>query len=50
MPASRLQVLTLLLDGLLGALDPLIPIVAATLGIVIFGEIVPQAICTRHGL
>jgi metal transporter CNNM len=43
-------VLTLLLDGLLKHLDPLIPIVAATLGIVIFGEIVPQAICTRHGL
>ncbi|XP_029018263.1 metal transporter CNNM4 isoform X2 [Betta splendens] len=40
--------LTILLDDLttsgLGA------VVASTIGIVIFGEIVPQALCSRHGL
>lgn len=43
-------VLTILLDGLLADVNPVIPIVGATMGIVIFGEIIPQAICTRHGL
>lgn len=38
---------TILLDSLIsGALA----VVGATLAIVIFGEIIPQAICSRHGL
>jgi len=39
--------LTILLDDLGGGI---VAVVASTLGIVIFGEIVPQAICSRHGL
>ncbi|KAJ8360132.1 hypothetical protein SKAU_G00166570 [Synaphobranchus kaupii] len=40
--------LTILLDDIAGS--GLIAIVISTIGIVIFGEIVPQAICSRHGL
>ena len=40
--------LTILLDGLAGS--GLIAVIASTAGIVIFGEIVPQSICSRHGL
>ncbi|XP_058473979.1 metal transporter CNNM4 isoform X2 [Solea solea] len=40
--------LTILLDGLIGS--GLGAVVASTIGIVIFGEIVPQALCSRHGL
>jgi CBS domain containing-hemolysin-like protein len=40
--------LTILLDSLAGS--GLIAVVASTAGIVIFGEIVPQSICSRHGL
>ncbi|KAJ8400069.1 hypothetical protein AAFF_G00401080 [Aldrovandia affinis] len=40
--------LTILLDDLIGS--GLGAIVASTTGIVIFGEIVPQALCSRHGL
>ncbi|KTF78922.1 hypothetical protein cypCar_00037497 [Cyprinus carpio] len=40
--------LTILLDDIAGS--GLIAIVVSTIGIVIFGEIVPQAICSRHGL
>ncbi|XP_059407296.1 metal transporter CNNM4-like [Carassius carassius] len=40
--------LTILLDGLIGS--GLAAVVASTIGIVIFGEIVPQALCSRHGL
>lgn len=39
--------LTILLDDLTSGI---IAIVGSTMGIVIFGEIVPQAICSRHGL
>ncbi|XP_050734482.1 unextended protein-like isoform X2 [Eriocheir sinensis] len=39
--------LTILLDGLSSGL---IAVVGSTIGIVIFGEIIPQAICSRHGL
>ena len=39
--------LTILLDDLSNGLYA---VIGATLGIVIFGEIVPQAICSRHGL
>lgn len=39
--------LTILLDDLT---DGLIAVIGATLGIVMFGEIIPQAICSRHGL
>lgn len=39
--------LTILLDDLTSGL---VAVIAATFGIVIFGEIVPQAICSRHGL
>ncbi|XP_013102069.2 unextended protein isoform X1 [Stomoxys calcitrans] len=38
---------TILLDGLTSGL---IAVVFSTLAIVIFGEITPQAICSRHGL
>ncbi|XP_016132340.1 metal transporter CNNM2-like isoform X1 [Sinocyclocheilus grahami] len=40
--------LTILLDDI--AVSGLIAVVVSTIGIVIFGEIVPQAICSRHGL
>ncbi len=40
--------LTILLDTLAGS--GLIAVIASTAGIVIFGEIVPQSICSRHGL
>jgi metal transporter CNNM len=39
--------LTILLDDLTSGL---VAVIGSTLGIVIFGEIVPQAICSRHGL
>ncbi|KAI9585703.1 hypothetical protein GQX74_001550, partial [Glossina fuscipes] len=38
---------TILLDGLTSGL---IAVVCSTIAIVIFGEITPQAICSRHGL
>jgi len=41
--------LTILLDSLLDG-GGAIAVVFATLAIVIFGEIIPQAICSRHGL
>ncbi|XP_056601500.1 metal transporter CNNM4 [Triplophysa dalaica] len=40
--------LTILLDDLIGS--GLGAVVASTSGIVVFGEIVPQALCSRHGL
>ncbi|KAH0631183.1 hypothetical protein JD844_005380 [Phrynosoma platyrhinos] len=40
--------LTILFDILVGA--DLVAIAASTVGIVIFGEILPQALCSRHGL
>ncbi|XP_048369236.1 metal transporter CNNM4 isoform X2 [Sphaerodactylus townsendi] len=40
--------LTILLDDLIGS--GLGAVIASTSGIVIFGEIVPQAMCSRHGL
>ncbi|NWH78138.1 CNNM4 protein, partial [Piaya cayana] len=40
--------LTILLDDLIGS--GIAAVVASTIGIVIFGEIVPQALCSRHGL
>ncbi|KAF4112714.1 metal transporter CNNM4 isoform X1 [Onychostoma macrolepis] len=40
--------LTILLDDLIGS--GLAAVIASTIGIVIFGEIVPQALCSRHGL
>ncbi|XP_074838076.1 metal transporter CNNM4 [Carettochelys insculpta] len=40
--------LTILLDDLIGS--GVAAVVASTIGIVIFGEIVPQALCSRHGL
>ncbi|NWH96893.1 CNNM2 protein, partial [Tichodroma muraria] len=40
--------LTILLDDLIGS--GIGAVVASTIGIVIFGEIVPQALCSRHGL
>ncbi|KAK2712702.1 hypothetical protein QYM36_011403 [Artemia franciscana] len=39
--------LTIFLDGLTSGL---VAVIGSTLGIVIFGEIIPQAICSRHGL
>ncbi|XP_022240761.1 metal transporter CNNM4-like [Limulus polyphemus] len=39
--------LTILLDGISSGL---IAVIGSTIGIVIFGEIIPQAICSRHGL
>ena len=40
--------LTVLLDSVLG--NGIFAVVASTMAIVIFGEIIPQAICSRHGL
>ncbi|KAI5624366.1 metal transporter CNNM4 isoform X1 [Silurus asotus] len=40
--------LTILMDDLIGS--GFGAVVASTVGIVIFGEIVPQALCSRHGL
>uniref|UniRef100_A0A8C5MSL0 Metal transporter n=1 Tax=Leptobrachium leishanense TaxID=445787 RepID=A0A8C5MSL0_9ANUR len=40
--------LTTLLDDLIGS--GLAAVMASTLGIVVLGEIVPQALCSRHGL
>ncbi|KAM9067830.1 metal transporter CNNM4 isoform X1 [Sarcophilus harrisii] len=40
--------LTILLDNLLGS--GVVAVASSTIGIVIFGEIVPQALCSRHGL
>uniref|UniRef100_A0A4W3GXL1 Metal transporter n=1 Tax=Callorhinchus milii TaxID=7868 RepID=A0A4W3GXL1_CALMI len=40
--------LTILLDDLTGS--GLGAVLASTIGIVLFGEIVPQALCSRHGL
>lgn len=40
--------LTILLDDLIGS--GIGAVVASTCGIVVFGEIVPQALCSRHGL
>ncbi|XP_051832375.1 metal transporter CNNM4 isoform X2 [Antechinus flavipes] len=40
--------LTILLDNLLGS--GVVAVASSTIGIVIFGEIVPQAFCSRHGL
>ncbi|XP_069773687.1 metal transporter CNNM4-like [Narcine bancroftii] len=40
--------LTVLLDDLVGS--GWVTVVASTVGIVILGEIVPQALCSRHGL
>ena len=39
---------TILLDGLIGS--GIAAILGSTAGIVIFGEIMPQSICSRHGL
>ena len=41
--------LTITLDMLTGGGGAL-AVVGATMGIVVFGEIIPQAICSRHGL
>ncbi|KAH9500831.1 Metal transporter cnnm4 [Bulinus truncatus] len=38
---------TILFDNMT---DGLIALISSTVGIVVFGEIVPQAICSRHGL
>uniref|UniRef100_A0A5F9CL73 Metal transporter n=1 Tax=Oryctolagus cuniculus TaxID=9986 RepID=A0A5F9CL73_RABIT len=40
--------LTILLDNLIGS--GIMAVASSTIGIVIFGEIVPQALCSRHGL
>ncbi|XP_059803039.1 metal transporter CNNM2-like isoform X1 [Hemitrygon akajei] len=40
--------LTILLDDIAGS--GVVAVAVSTVGIVIFGEIVPQAICSRHGL
>ena len=39
---------TVLLDGIIG--NGIAAVLGSTAGIVIFGEIVPQSICSRHGL
>ena len=41
--------LTILLDSLTGG-GGLIAVIGSTMGIVVFGEIIPQAVCSRHGL
>jgi metal transporter CNNM len=41
--------LTITLDTLTGG-GGITAVIGATLGIVVFGEIIPQAICSRHGL
>eukprot|EP00090_Calanus_glacialis_P004996 TRINITY_DN13820_c0_g1_i1.p1 TRINITY_DN13820_c0_g1~~TRINITY_DN13820_c0_g1_i1.p1 ORF type:complete len:681 (-),score=142.26 TRINITY_DN13820_c0_g1_i1:81-1958(-) len=41
--------LTIMLDALTGG-GGLIAVIGSTFGIVIFGEIIPQAVCSRHGL
>ena len=41
--------LTILLDSLTGG-GGTVAVICATLGIVVFGEIIPQSICSRHGL
>eukprot|EP00092_Neocalanus_flemingeri_P040341 GFUD01043936.1.p1 GENE.GFUD01043936.1~~GFUD01043936.1.p1 ORF type:complete len:964 (-),score=246.05 GFUD01043936.1:104-2995(-) len=41
--------LTIMLDTLSGG-GGMVAVIGATFGIVIFGEIIPQAICSRHGL
>uniref|UniRef100_A0A287CXN3 Metal transporter n=1 Tax=Ictidomys tridecemlineatus TaxID=43179 RepID=A0A287CXN3_ICTTR len=40
--------LTILLDNLIGS--GIMAVASSTIGIVIFGEILPQALCSRHGL
>ncbi|KAL7062397.1 hypothetical protein AAHC03_0902 [Spirometra sp. Aus1] len=40
--------LTILMDNLTGS--GVFAVIASTLGITLFGEIIPQAICSRHGL
>ena len=40
--------LTILLDNISG--NGMVAVIGATLAIVIFGEIIPQAVCSRHGL
>ena len=39
---------TILLDGIIGS--GIAAVLGSTAGIVIFGEIIPQSICSRHGL
>lgn len=39
---------TVLLDGIIG--DGIAAVLGSTAGIVIFGEIIPQSLCSRHGL
>lgn len=41
--------LTIMLDNITGG-GGLIAIIGSTFGIVVFGEIIPQAVCSRHGL
>merc|ERR1712147_351483 len=41
--------LTIMLDSLTGG-GGLIAVIGSTMGIVVFGEIIPQALCSRHGL
>ena len=41
--------LTIMLDNLTGG-GGLWAVIGSTLGIVVFGEIIPQALCSRHGL
>jgi len=41
--------LTIMLDNLLGG-GGMVAVIGSTLGIVVFGEIIPQALCSRHGL